>query len=110
MKSIKIDDKSFEQLKIAKANNNLTSYSATILYLVNESSADDSILDESFGDLTVLRADPNKKYYYVCECICGMKTSVRKYALTCGEVISCGCAGSRTKPAAFKFVKSGHRL
>lgn len=49
-----------------------------------------------FGKLTVLERDKEKigktaAAYWVCECECGNKKSVRSDRLKNGEVVSCGC-------------------
>jgi len=51
---------------------------------------------QSFGQLTVLRLDPDKpprhgKYYWLCQCSCGNVASVQAYQLRKGRTRSCGC-------------------
>lgn len=50
--------------------------------------------DKTFGYLKVLKRDPNKKLYWICQCQhCQNKTikSIRSDHLTSGQTISCGC-------------------
>ena len=49
---------------------------------------------KTFGYLKVLKRDPNKKLYWICQCQhCKQKTikSIRSDHLRKGETISCGC-------------------
>lgn len=47
---------------------------------------------EAYGNLKVLRKDKSKKRtYWICECNCGNKISVRQDNLKSGRIISCGC-------------------
>jgi transcription elongation factor Elf1 len=42
-------------------------------------------------DLEEMRKRENGKSYWKCECLCGEYTSVSRYDLKLGKVISCGC-------------------
>lgn len=49
---------------------------------------------QKYGKLTVINRDtenPNRKPYWICQCDCGKKTSVRADYLTSGTIASCGC-------------------
>ena len=50
------------------------------------------LTNEVFEMLKVLERDLSKKRtYWICECDCGNKTSVRQDSLKSGRVVSCGC-------------------
>lgn len=58
---------------------------------------------DEFGKLVVLRFSHMHKHpagatvaYYLCRCECGRKKSVRKYSLTSGATVSCGCQLGKT--------------
>lgn len=53
----------------------------------------DSMLDRTFGRLTVVNREPNKSghIYYRCRCVCGKEVVVRKQNLVKGVAKSCGC-------------------
>lgn len=51
----------------------------------------DSLLGQTFGAWTVLKLDPNKPRYYICQCECGTIKSVFKSSLKNGMSKSCGC-------------------
>lgn len=51
----------------------------------------DSLLGQTIGAWTVLRLDPNKPRYYICQCECGTIKSVFKSSLKNGMSKSCGC-------------------
>lgn len=50
---------------------------------------------QTFGRLTVLRKDDNRKTncgsYWICKCSCGKEKSIRSSSLRRGEIQSCGC-------------------
>lgn len=58
-----------------------------------------SLVGKTFGRLKVLKLAERKKrknrkvydYYYLCKCICGKETIVRKENLQSGATKSCGC-------------------
>jgi len=55
------------------------------------------MIGKTFGRLTVIARDTSKPMghghdsYWICSCICGNTTSVRRTDLTSGKIISCGC-------------------
>lgn len=54
---------------------------------------------QAFGMLTVLSLDKKQgksnEYHWICECECGLKSSVNMYSLTSGLTRSCGCLRGR---------------
>lgn len=53
------------------------------------------MIGKTFGRLTVISEDPDRKNgkhkYYLCKCTCGNIKSVRSDGLKCGDNQSCGC-------------------
>lgn len=45
---------------------------------------------KQFGDWTVLKRDESKARYWICQCKCGVISSVNGYSLTSGASKSCG--------------------
>ena len=45
----------------------------------------------TLGFWKILRLDPDKPYYYICQCICGAIHSIRKWSLLDRSSKSCGC-------------------
>lgn len=50
-----------------------------------------NIIGQTFGKLTVLRADKSKPGYYWCHCECGREKSIYGSHLRAGMTKSCGC-------------------
>lgn len=48
-------------------------------------------IGQQFAYLKVLEKDEFKKYYYRCQCECGVIKSIRKDGLVSGSTKSCGC-------------------
>lgn len=49
-----------------------------------------------FGKLTVIKLlcrNKHSKYVWLCKCDCGNEKEIVGSHITCGETISCGCAG-----------------
>jgi len=68
--------------------------------------AEDKIVNQKFGRLTVLSVDHReaKRMYLKCKCDCGNETIVRKDQLVNGHTTSCGCA---QKDAVRALAKHG---
>ena len=59
-----------------------------------------NMINQEFGDLIVVERDYSKKTgaaYWICQCKCGNKKSVRGQNLRNGSVINCGCQKKTTK-------------
>ena len=50
-----------------------------------------NLTGQTFGRLTVIGPDPNKKRYWLCRCVCGNTLSTFSGNLTRGLTKSCGC-------------------
>lgn len=67
------------------------------------------LTDREFGNLIVLRRDPRRPNFWVCQCDCGNKKSVRRGSLTSGDVQSCGCLRSRKARDGSYTIAGGAR-
>jgi hypothetical protein len=63
---------------------------------------------KTFGRLNVIRKTENydNNIYYICECSCGKKKSIRASHLTAKKILSCGCYGIDKKRSLYMY-KSG---
>ena len=67
------------------------------------------IIGSRYGRLVVLRRDKKqKRSYYVCQCDCGAKKSIRLDNLKNGKSTSCGCLRNELSGQRFRITSVSH--
>lgn len=57
---------------------------------------------QTYGFFQVKEKDPNRKGYWICQCVCGNYKSIAGKHLRSGATVSCGCYGDKRRKENLK--------
>lgn len=92
--------------EVSLISNRLTSGLTRSCGCRNPSALQD-LTDRQFGQLRVLRLDPDrtKRVRWICRCECGVEKSIQAIKLKNGGTITCGCGKRKTKHSPLRIQR-----